>query len=49
MRVFRDRKGEDATMIFEMDNKVSIETRKKIESLELVYKVISISPAKEDE
>ena len=49
MRVFRDRKGQDATMIFEMDNKVSEETKKKIEDLELVHKVISISPAKEEE
>ena len=48
MRVFRDRKGEEATMIFEMDNKVSEETKKKIENLEFVYKVISISPAKEE-
>ena len=49
MRVFRDGKGQDATMIFEMDNKVSEETKKKIEDLELVHKVISISPAKEEE
>ena len=49
MKVFRDGKGQEATMIFEMDNKVSEETIKKIENLELVHKVISISPAKEDE
>ena len=49
MRVFRDGKGQEATMIFEMDNKVKAETIKKIEDLELVHKVISISPAKEDE
>ena len=49
MRVFRDGKGQEATMIFEMDNKVNPETIKKIEDLELVHKVISISPAKEDE
>ncbi|HCW54831.1 MAG TPA: L-serine ammonia-lyase, iron-sulfur-dependent, subunit beta [Clostridium sp.] len=49
MKVFRDGKGQEATMIFEMDNKVSGETIKKIENLELVHKVISISPAKEEE
>ena len=48
MRVFRDGKGQEATMIFEMDNKVSEETIKKIENIELVHKVISISPAKEE-
>ena len=48
-KVFRDGKGQEATMIFEMDNKVSEETKKKIENLELVHKVISISPAKEEE
>ncbi|NME83933.1 L-serine ammonia-lyase, iron-sulfur-dependent subunit beta [Clostridium sp. SM-530-WT-3G] len=48
MKVFRDGKGQEATMIFEMDNKVSEETIKKIENLELVHKVISISPAKEE-
>ncbi len=47
MKVFRDRKGQEATMIFEMDSKVSEETKKKIEEIELVYNVISISPAKE--
>lgn len=49
MKVFRDGKGQESTMIFEMDNEVSEETKKKIENLELVYKVISISPAKEEE
>lgn len=44
MKVFRDRKGEAATMIFEMDNKVSQEAIDKIKNLEMVGKVISISP-----
>lgn len=49
MRVFRNQKGKDATMIFEMDNKVSKKAIKEIEKLELVHRVISISPAKEGE
>ncbi|AOR24462.1 L-serine ammonia-lyase, iron-sulfur-dependent subunit beta [Clostridium taeniosporum] len=49
MKVFRNHKGRDATMIFEMDNKVSKKAINEIESLELVYRVISISPAKEGE
>ncbi|MBE6072105.1 MAG: L-serine ammonia-lyase, iron-sulfur-dependent, subunit beta [Clostridium butyricum] len=49
MRVFRDRKGEDATMIFEMDNRISDEVIQKIKNIELVDRVISISPAKEGE
>lgn len=46
MRVFRNYKGQEATMIFEMDNKVNDEIIENIKKLELVYKVISISPAK---
>ncbi|WP_160685751.1 L-serine ammonia-lyase, iron-sulfur-dependent subunit beta [Clostridium sp. C2-6-12] len=46
MRVFRNHKGHEATMIFEMDNKVNDEIIEKIKKLELVYNVISISPAK---
>ena len=49
MRVFRHHKGQEATMIFEMDNKVSDELIKKIENIELVHNIISISPAKEGE
>lgn len=49
MKVFRDRRGEEATMIFEMDNKLSEETIEKIKNLELVENIISISPAKEGE
>lgn len=49
MRVFRNHKGQNATMIFEMDNKISNEIIEKIKNIELVYKVISISPAKEGE
>ncbi|WP_297419834.1 L-serine ammonia-lyase, iron-sulfur-dependent subunit beta [Clostridium sp.] len=46
MRVFRHQRGEEAMMIFEMDNKVSDNLIKKIKNIELVHKVISISPAK---
>lgn len=46
MRVFRNNKGQEATMIFEMDNKVNDEIIENIKKLELVYNVISISPAK---
>lgn len=49
MRVFRQRKGEEAIMICEMDSKLSNELIEKIKKIELVYKVISISPAKEVE
>jgi len=49
MRVFRDRKGKEATMIFEMDNKISDELLEKIRNIEFVNRVISISPAKEGE
>ena len=46
MRVFRNHKGQEATMIFEMDNRVNDEIIENIKNLELVYNVISISPAK---
>lgn len=49
MRVFRHQRGEEAIMIFEMDNKVSEELIEKIKNLELIHKVISISPVKEVE
>ena len=49
MRVFRHQRGEEAIMIFEMDNKVSDNLIQQIENIELVHKVISISPAKEVE
>ncbi|NFS28444.1 L-serine ammonia-lyase, iron-sulfur-dependent, subunit beta [Clostridium botulinum] len=49
MKVFRNHKGKDATMIFEMDNKISEKTIREIEKLELVHRIISISPAKEGE
>lgn len=48
MKVFRDRKGEAATMIFEMDNKVSEEAINNIKKLEMVSKVISISPEQKE-
>ncbi|MEQ8199399.1 MAG: L-serine ammonia-lyase, iron-sulfur-dependent, subunit beta, partial [Clostridiaceae bacterium] len=41
----RHDKGQEATMIFEMDNKLSDELIKKIKDIELVHNVISISPA----
>lgn len=49
MRVFRQQKGQEAIMIFEMDNKVNNELIEKIKNIELVHKVISISPVKEGE
>jgi L-serine dehydratase len=48
MKVFRHNKGQEATMIFEMDNKTSNELIKKIKDIELVHNVISISPARID-
>ena len=46
MRVFRNHKGQEAIMIFEMDNKVNDHVIEKIKNIELVHNVISISPAK---
>jgi L-serine dehydratase len=46
MRVFRNHKGQEATMIFEMDNKVSDDLIEKIRKIKLVDNVISISPAR---
>jgi len=45
MRVFRHQKGQEATMIFELDNKVSDELIEKIKNIELLHNVITISPA----
>jgi len=45
MRVFRHQKGQEATMIFELDNKVSYELIEKIKNIELLHNVITISPA----
>lgn len=45
MRVFRHDKGQEATMIFELDNKVSDALIEKIKNLELLHNVIAISPA----
>lgn len=44
MRVYRHNKGKEAIMIFEMDNKVNGELLKRIENIELISRVISISP-----
>ena len=44
MKVFRDRRGEEATMLFEMDNKVSDKALDDIKKLSLINKVICISP-----
>lgn len=49
MKVFRHQRGEEAIMIFEMDNKVRNDIIEKIKNIELVHNVISISPAKEVE
>jgi len=49
MRVFRHHKGQEATMIFELDNKVSDELIEKIKHIELLHNVIAISPVKEGE
>lgn len=45
MRVFRNHKGKEATMIFEVDNKVNDDLIEKIKNIEFVDNVISISPA----
>jgi len=46
MRVFRNHKGQVATMIFEMDNKMNDELIEMIKNIKLVHNVISISPAR---
>ena len=46
MRAFRNHKGQEAIMIFEMDNKVNDHVIEKIKNIELVHNVISISPAR---
>ncbi len=48
MKVFRDRRGQEATMLFEMDNKVNEEALEKIKKLPLINKVICISPEKKE-
>lgn len=49
MKVFRNQRGKEANMIFEVDNKISDEILNQIKSLESVRNVVSISPAKEGE
>ncbi|WP_143316659.1 L-serine ammonia-lyase, iron-sulfur-dependent subunit beta [Clostridium sp. HBUAS56017] len=49
MKVFRNQKGKDATMVFEVDYRVEKNVIEKIESIDSISRVISIHPVKEGE
>lgn len=49
MKVFRSQKGREATMVFELDNKLDDEVLGKIKSVDLINKVVYINPVQEGE
>jgi L-serine dehydratase len=49
MKVFRNQKGKDATMVFEVDYRVEKSIIERIESIDSISRVISINPVKEGE
>lgn len=49
MKVFRNQKGKDATMVFEVDHEVTDELIDKIKAVECINKVIMINPIKDGE
>lgn len=49
MKVFRSQKGRDATMVFELDNKLEDEVLEKIKGVDLINKVVYINPVQEGE
>lgn len=49
MKVFRDQKGKDATMVFEIDHTISDEAIEKIKEIESIRRVIRINPVKDGE
>lgn len=49
MKVFRSQKGKEATMVFEVDNKVTDEIIDEIKVMESINKVIRINPIKDGE
>lgn len=49
MKVFRNQKGKDATMIFEVDHEVTSEIIGNVKAIEGINKVIMINPIKDGE
>lgn len=47
MKVFREEKGKEATMVFEVDSTLPSDIREKIKLVSAVKKVITINPVKE--
>lgn len=49
MKVFRNQKGKDATMVFEVDHEVTAEIIGDVKAIEGINKVIMINPIKDGE
>ncbi|MGG7178020.1 L-serine ammonia-lyase, iron-sulfur-dependent subunit beta [Clostridium paraputrificum] len=49
MKVFRKQKGKGATMVFEVDNKITESIVDQIKNIESISRVISINPVTEEE
>ena len=49
MKVFRNQKGRDATMVFEVDHEVTSEIIGNVKAIEGINKVIMINPIKDCE
>lgn len=49
MKVFRNQKGRDATMVFEVDHEVTAEIIGNVKAIEGINKVIMINPIKDGE
>ena len=49
MKVFRNQKGKDATMVFEVDHEVTSEIIGNLKAIEGINKVIMINPIKDGE
>lgn len=49
MKVFRNQKGKNATMVFEVDHSISNEVIEKIKEIESIRRVIRINPVKDGE
>lgn len=49
MKVFRNQKGKNATMVFEVDHAITDEIIDKIKEIESIRRVIKINPVKEEE
>ena len=49
MKVFRNQKGKNATMVFEVDHEITAEIIGNIKAIEGINKVIMINPIKDGE